>query len=222
MRDFYCQFNGEGANTNFSLENRLVFDANPAPEVAPTETEDSKDNKKLKYLNSNFDDFDNLIDLSKPLEGQSLPQSEDEMIKHHLARNVVRTDEDIDSFFATSEDQLGFKIEDGQYKINGGKPEKIERTTLADYLKANLVGNAAKAGFKDTGNEDIAPEKLAANIIAETEKAKTRYEFLKQNYGSAEELKKDLEKVAILREMARVKRDYKDGKEKVLTHTKIK
>lgn len=218
MQDFHCLFNAKDSNTRFSLENRLVFDtADAALEETPAQgSEKLSETDRLAHLNSHLDDLDNLIK-----EGR-LPESEDEMIKYHLARNIVRTDEDIDEFFRSSRQNLGFTIEDGRYNMNGVQAVEASDTGLYAFLEGNLKAHAKDSGMEDIGNEDVRPEDIAKDIIAEAKIAKGNYDFLSKNYSSFEEFKKDFEKVVTLREMAKVKRDYEGAREKTVTRTKIK
>lgn len=218
MQDFHCLFNAKDSNTRFSLENRLIFDAaDAAPEETPAQgSEKLSETDRLAHLNSHLDDLDNLIK-----EGR-LPESEDEMIKYHLARNIVRTDEDIDEFFRSSRQNLGFTIEDGKYNMNGVQAVEASDTGLYAFLERNLKAHAKDSGMEDIGNEDVRPEDIAKDIIAEAKIAKGNYDFLSKNYSSFEEFKEDFEKVVTLRKMAKVKRDYEGAREKTVTRTKIK
>ncbi len=213
MRDFIHIHNSNPKDKRFSLENRLVWADTTGTETLSESGDQWEESARLDYISEYIDDFGTISLLSE------LPETENEMVKFHLARNIAQTDKDLDAFFENSEGALGFKIEDGEFIIEGADTA-YDNEDLADYLNKYLIAHADEAGFDNTEETDISPDKLAEQVVGEAQTAKRHYDFL-ENYGSIDEFKEDYEKTVTLRMMAEARRDYESQKATMLTRSKV-
>lgn len=167
----------------------------------------------MEGLNENFDAFDNLRH-----DFESFDQiDEDNFMLFYLARNYVRTEEDLDDFYSReSSDILGFyKNEDtGKFEIQTDEDPlaQADGQSLFDFLQENL---SASTGLKLPENvRNFGPE----TILTEVTNAAGHYAELEDNYTDFDTLEEDLEQYKTQRKLIEIEKLRKVTK--VETHKK--